>query len=381
MATPVPLLTDDERQRLVAPERLDIGSYHTWNPVRECAFVIDLDARLLAALVEDAAIGKRAYEFMMIRRPGDVLRYLWVRFVDVDKDLAQSIDQHLTGKRNGEHFVDEPLGGPWTVTYMGALPFVEFDGCFKWDNEDTPPPDAAWRSHREGKYWRSKTRELLALVQSLQERLRGRDDSLLQHELFLIDASQHRRDFLADPLGNGWPRPVSGRAAPVPAAALSAILDLIQRDDVRSVSCPFDDFTLWRALIEKQLRRAEATGLPLQSAFGLCGPDSGLPGIPVEDWGGEVHIPYEGACGADLFILPSWHRFFADKVRDGGKLRWAVGKPCHHVLLQGDHGELACATRTTFGDWTLYTSTVPYEDCSPFLDRELDGPVNSEGAD
>lgn len=157
----------------------------------------------------------------------------------------------------------------------------------------------------------------------------------------------------------------------IPKPVIDMVLELIQRDDAHSVSCPFDDFALWRKLIETQVRLARATGRPLQQAFCLCGPDSGLPNIPVDDWGGEVNIPYEGACGADLFILPSWHRFFPEKVRDGGKLRWAVSKPCHHVLLRGDYGELACATRQVIGDWTLYTSTAPYEDCNPFADERL----------
>lgn len=157
----------------------------------------------------------------------------------------------------------------------------------------------------------------------------------------------------------------------IPKPVFDTILELIQREDVHSVSCPFDDYALWRKLIEEQVRRAEATGKPLQKALCLCGPDSDLPNVPIDDWGGEVHIPYEGTCGADLFILPSWHRFVAEKVRDGGKLRWAVGKACHHILLCDDHGELACATRRVIGDWTLYTSTAPYEDCNPFTDERL----------
>lgn len=158
----------------------------------------------------------------------------------------------------------------------------------------------------------------------------------------------------------------------VPEYLREVILDLIRRDDVQSVSCPFDDLVIWRALVEKQLRRAEETGLPLQEAFALCGPNA-VYKLGIEDWGGEVHIPMEGACGGDLFILPEWHNFFADKVREGGKLRWAVGgKRCHRVLLPGDHGEIGCATRKTYGEWTLYTSTAPYEPCNPFVDPEMD---------
>lgn len=151
----------------------------------------------------------------------------------------------------------------------------------------------------------------------------------------------------------------------LPKSLVATILELVRRDDVRSVSCPFDDLLLWRELVEEQLRRSERLDLPPQKAFCLCGPDSGLWNVPIKDWGGEVHIPLEGACGADLFILPAWHRFFVEKVRDGGKLRWAIHKPCHHVLLQGDYGELACAARTVVDDWTLYTSTAPYVPCDP----------------
>lgn len=35
--------------------QLDIGSYHSHGPARDCAFIIDLDARPLATLAEDAA--------------------------------------------------------------------------------------------------------------------------------------------------------------------------------------------------------------------------------------------------------------------------------------------------------------------------------------
>lgn len=172
----------------------------------------------------------------------------------------------------------------------------------------------------------------------------------------------------------------SGKAEDMPDYLREVILRLIHRDDVQSVSCPFDDPIIWRALVKKQRRRSVETGLPLQEAFALCG-SSSIYELGIENWGGEVHIPVEGTCGGDLFILPKWHNFFADTVRDGGKLRWAVGgKRCYRVLLRGDPGEIACATRETYGDWTLYTSTAPYEPCNPFVDPEMEaiiaaGPV------
>ncbi|MCX7148664.1 MAG: hypothetical protein NTY05_04525 [Rhodocyclales bacterium] len=159
----------------------------------------------------------------------------------------------------------------------------------------------------------------------------------------------------------------------LPEPLFRVIMDLIRRDDVRSVSLPFDDFALWRELVAEQRRRSEATGHPLQRAFGLFGPEAGLAHLQIEEWGGEVGIPYEGASGADLFILPTWHRFFAEKIRNGGKLRWAVHKPCNRIIVQGDHGEVACATRTDIGaGWWLYDWTAPHEDCNPLFDPEFE---------
>jgi hypothetical protein len=158
---------------------------------------------------------------------------------------------------------------------------------------------------------------------------------------------------------------MTNEATPMPAPLFAAILELIQRDVVRSVSCSIRDHALWQALVAEQSRRSERSGLPRQEAFWLGCDDGGLGDIPVEAWGGEMHVPYEGICGSDLFVLPKWHGFLAEKIRHGGKLSWAIHKRCNHVLMHGDFGELACATRTVIGDWTLYTSTAPHEDCNP----------------
>lgn len=367
MRTFIPLLTDEERLQLSQPERVNIGSYHTWHPVRECAFVVELVAQPLVTLADAAATGRRVYEFMSIHRAGDVLHYLLVRLTDIDKGVTESIAARF---RNGD-----------LSNARGELPIVDVDRCLHWDFDDTPPHHLAWLRHRGGAYWPRKLSELLDVVRSAQARLRGYQDYLLQHELRLIETGQHRRDFLADIERNPRLETGLGDESPLPQPLFEAIVELICRDDVRSVSCPFGDYALWRVLVEQQVRRAEASGLALQEAFCLCGPDCGLPDFNAADWGGEIHIPYEGACGADLFILPAWHRFSADEVRDGGKLHWAVSKPCHHILLQGDHGELACATRKVFGGWTLYTSTAPYEDCNPFIDRKFEhslGGVNHD---
>ena len=122
-----------------------------------------------------------------------------------------------------------------------------------------------------------------------------KSDYLLQHEINLIDHKRHRIDYLPS-----IDRLVSWEVMVGPKTTLEKplfelICKLIKSEKVQSVSCPFQDYALWRVLVEEQVRRAESTGLPPQQALFLSGPDSGLPHIDASNWGGEAHIPYEGA--------------------------------------------------------------------------------------
>jgi hypothetical protein len=165
------------------------------------------------------------------------------------------------------------------------------------------------------------------------------------------------------------------------------ILAMAQREDVHSVSCQFGDAKLWEGLLTEQVKRARQTGKSPEEAFFLCGPDSGIHGIaklhplledmPREKWfdgstleeklGGAIHIPYEGVCGADLFVYPHWRKIFPEKwEKEGAQLDWATsGKPCNHLLIQQDLGQPTCATRIgpIAGSWWLYSSTAPYKNC------------------
>ena len=145
-----------------------------------------------------------------------------------------------------------------------------------------------------------------------------------------------------------------------------AIAELAHREDVRSVSCPFGDAALWKALVDEQIRRATAENLPLQKAYCLCGPERGLDHLPIADWGGYVHIPYEGVCDGDLLILPSWRKFSPERMGDSGKLSYACAKACNHIIVDQDYGELPQVIRCHLGGWTLYSSMNPYRDCNPF---------------
>ena len=152
----------------------------------------------------------------------------------------------------------------------------------------------------------------------------------------------------------------------LPEPVVNKVLELIQQDNVRSVSCPYDDPELWLSLIAEQVRRSADTGLSPQTAFTLCGPEGGLWDTPVKTMGGEVHIPYEGVCGGDLFIRPSWRRFRAEAGMQTGRLSTAAGAPgCYYVLSPEDFGEVSFASRMVVGDWVLYQSNLPYVQCDP----------------
>lgn len=72
--------------------------------------------------------------------------------------------------------------------------------------------------------------------------------------------------------------PMTNEVPPTPALR-DAILRLAAQSDIRSISCPFEDFDLWKGLLAEQAERAGRLGLPLREALCLIGPDTGIPGI------------------------------------------------------------------------------------------------------
>lgn len=155
----------------------------------------------------------------------------------------------------------------------------------------------------------------------------------------------------------------------VSSAILETLAGLVLLETVGSVSCPFLDPAVWRLLVDEQLKRAHATGQHPQRAFGLAGPDSGLVHVPIKEWGGYVHIPYEGAAPADLFIKPAWRRTLPEYGQEDGSLSAVVHQIecpqvdyyCHHLLTNADMGDLPCATRAQVDEaWFLYSSKRPY---------------------
>ena len=313
----------------------------------------------MLALIEDALQGARVYGFMTIARPGDVLNYLRVRALLVHADVSK-----LFEKTGVQKWITRDCGDDY-------LSFAEFDGEFRWEGDDTRPEAACWLKFRSNDYWPQMMLKIGSVVTDMQCRLRETDDYLTQREIASLDAHRHRRDFFHAVERRCFATRLVDESRSTGPSVLSVIDDLISRANVQSISCPLVEYGIWRRLVKEQVQRSERTGTKPQVAFTLSGPDADLT-APYEDWGGYVHIPYEGACGADLFIKPEWRRIFPEADACGGNLSDIVfasrppipsmGCVCHYLLTQEDLGPLLCAARREVGDgWVLYESNRPYE--------------------
>lgn len=344
--------------QLSSPVELDAGGYWGWRREEKSPFVVEMDALPLLVLMAAAFQGVRVYEFMTIGRPGDLLNYLRVRPLSVHGEISQ-----LFAKTEREEFRSRDCGDDY-------LPFIKFDSRFYPEGDDTTREATCWLAFRSTSFWAETMLSLSAAVTSMQNRLREATDYLIQKEIAQIASRRHRRDFFHSIERRCLAHWEDYEAQHSGTSLLPLLQDLITRANVQSVSCPLTSLAIWRALVEEQLRCSESSGFDPRVAFTLSGPDGGL-SAPYEDWGGDVHIPYEGACGADLFIKPTWRRVFQEVDGRGGSLsdvvfdelvRPEMGYVCHYLLTQEDLGPLQCATRREVGDgWVLYESNRLYE--------------------
>lgn len=338
------VLTHSLRIELVYRVRVDKqGQERPW--------ILEIDWRPLAVLAEAAALGHRLYEFMHLERPGDLLRYGWVREVDFGPELAahvsasvKFIDRHdfETGK--------SPL----------ALPFTTFDACFwrqesGWLDDEMGDLKQTWVQYRTANLRPVELDSMFGFVRAAQARLRSNPEPLLRHELALIDSRTHARDYWAH-----WERVDFRAKVPVAESTLDSglvelIVSLARRADVRSISCPFKDRVLWRALVWQQIQRARIAGVAPREALLLAGPDSGLSDAIAEDWGGDIHIPWEGTHDGDLFIKPGSYSFDRLSAQTAGTVRAGLYERAHrYALVEGDLGEFPRDERVRCGGWTLY---------------------------
>ena len=348
-------LTPEEWGVLTHSMRIELGyRVHVDKKWQERPWILEVDWRPLAILAEAAALG-RLYEFMHLQRPGDLLRYGWVREVDFGPELVAHV-------RASIDFIDRRVFE--TGKSPLALPFTSFDACFwrqesLWVDDDMGDLERTWLRYRKANTRPAELDSLFGVVRAAQARLRSNSDPLLQHELALIDSRTHAQDYWAH-----WERVDFRAKVPVAESTLDnglfeLIVSLARCADVRSISCPFDDRVLWRALVWEQIQRARIESVAPCEALFLAGPDSGLSDVVAEDWGGDIHIPWEGCCEADLFIQPSWHAFDLPSAQAAGSVRAGLYEKAHrYAIVKGDPGEFPLDERVRCGGWTLYRFAV-----------------------
>lgn len=322
-------------------------------------FAFRLDAGPLKRLIDDASRGRRVYELMSIHRPADLYHYLWVEIPEVPTGLSTYVRESF---QKHSRFRD-PLGDVCTVN------LAEFDSYFRFAGEDTDDYYYRWLSFRDCATWHQMLAPFLNVVHTSQAEIRKHDDFLLTNELSAIECCSHHCDFLPKIIRDGRRVDATEWGKEVPQDLHSLIMKLAIRSNVNSVSCPYIDTDLWRSLISEQVRRAKQHNADPQRTYELNGPDGGIPyvndgyGRMDLEWGGYVHVPYEGACGGDLFIQPDWFQLDLNTARTTTSFNEAVfglwgrvgSKSCKyfvtHVLALG---VIPSATHEIVGPWAVY---------------------------
>lgn len=344
------LLTPPERALLERRETVRYGCHST--PWRD--HVIDIDWKPLVDLASAADRGDRIYEFMTLTRPGDLLRYARVHLVDVGERTLALIQSRRRSRRNYD-----------PVQNGDCMPFLDFEWSYwgleaAWQHWGSDPDTLSWNVLREQPIWRELLGTRHRVVQQLQERVRGRqEDFLLQHELGLINRGEHRRDFWSkrEQLPSAYPCTAPSTFA-APPGLMEVLCALARHPEIRSMSLPFTDWTLWRALVEVQVRRSLAEGCTPNEALHLGGAEAGFWSEEAADWGGHIKGPRSPDM-FDVFVLPPWHGWVRDRAVAAGSARVGsyVAGPgkCKKVLIaHGDLGEFDTEDRIACDGWFIY---------------------------
>lgn len=134
------------------------------------------------------------------------------------------------------------------------------------------------------------------------------------------------------------------------------IEEIAQRDDVSSFSCPYDNRQIWLTVIQEQTKRKIRLDCDPQSAFSLYGPDSGICSLSPDTIKGRIHVPYEGICKADIFIVPRWRELgvFFDKKNNLNRI--SLLKHCRFVICEVEVPDVQCANKERIDNWIFYES-------------------------
>ena len=280
-------------------------------------FSVEIVNTPLLGLINAAILGSRVYELMTITRPGDCLYYLQVIVCNLDVDVITHVKEYMN---NESRIFNASLP-------LDIVAFIDFDKSFRMV-EDNQVFEQHWRSTIDGNYgseWQNQLDVIFLEVLAAKKALFEIDDFLIQHEIKLIEEHKHCNAKLAHvPRINDFNDNLLAFRFEN-QVFYSFLESLIVNQEVKSVSCPFKDFYLWRILVKEQVKRSIHMQLAPQEAFYISGEDAGFDEATTpNNWGGYAHIPYEGMTCADCVFLPNWRKFFYDYAGANGNLEKAT---------------------------------------------------------
>lgn len=319
----------------------------------EIALKITVSLKPLHVLFESARHGFRVYELMHIKRPGDILHYLMLRLDEADPRLIE----HVNALLKTRHSHMPPIHPPLDIADF--LPYSAVNDGINRGAEDFHSFFWPWQHFLDHPDLKHVCRTAMAICQDQQAALRQSDAPLIQHEIRLIDQHRHARDACLAVERQASTQALHSKnlcQADVTPAILAAIKAIAARPEVQSVSCCLRDLRVWKILALEQIKRVSETGLRGREAFRLAGPDSGLGDIPVNDWGIDVHIPYEGAVVCDFFIMPHWRNLCLDRADKTGMLaiNLTTGRPTRYLMTERDLGESKRFAKKFIDGWYFY---------------------------
>jgi hypothetical protein len=306
-------------------------------------FRLKLRFDAITQLMNDAFHGLRVYELMRIQRPGDVWHYVWVEVLEAPPRVEQF-----------EKLRRSFFGAP-----NNFLPFLTFDGLFRYAYDDTEPEDLCWILARGQRPFAELADVLFASVRRVQAEIQSDPDVLTRHVLAAMAACRHPNDYLAAPPVHCTKPGYVPRYLPKrPPSYYRKLQDLLSLPEVNSVGFGSDDdYVAIRMACMEQRRRVATSGRSPEEAFFITMSSDGL--YYADEWEAEARYYSEGLGRAYLFLV-SPETFRACLVMP--KRRFPL------FLLDADAGDIEDYEKTEGDGWFLYARKSQYE-------RRLDWPA------
>lgn len=317
-------------------------------------FRVEVQHHALEHLMADALEAHRVYELMMIRRPGDVWKYLWVKALEVPAFVST-----MMASKREEKF---PYGRcPWLEN---SIPLNLFDSFFYWCwDDETSPESVCWLREREGGNFLEFGRQLFQRIQQAQQEILKTDDLLIRAELTAIEALQHCHDMDAQPPFELTTPDYQSPTIPKRTTAYyDKLRELLATSEVLSVSVRGDeDFQTLRLICLEQRRRALDTGRPIGHDMPLHVISDHFPSFAR--WSAKVACWQEGLGYGDLML--DGYKWNCDYTE---LLRWKRRQLL--ALTHRSGGDIEGYQRTSGEGWVLYHDIRPGFDYAKVSQRE-----------